>query len=244
MLEGEEVRLSSSSVGTLSVDLCGAAHNSTSSGTSHATAAPPTSSTTSSADGTPSAQRSSAPTSRSSNGAPCSPAPRASPRSSIASISTVTSCSSPPTRGVRPTSSITTSRSRTIRSGRVRSGNLVDRQITTELAAVYTRARGRRPCRNLGLGNQDDKRRTSSRSSCSSTRRQRARPSIADGRELDNDFKDNDSICVLAGPSAACTSRAQVATWALTLSIRRPELSELTPRRRHFLSSDVLPLRS
>lgn len=28
------------------------------------------------------------------------------------------------------------------------------------------------------------------------------------------------------GPSAACTWRAQVATWALTLSIRRPELSE------------------
>jgi hypothetical protein len=62
------------------------------------------------------------------------------------------------------------------------------------------RARDRRPCSSLGLGSQGDRRRTSSRSSCRSTRRQRARPSIADGRELDNCFTDCDSTRVLARP--------------------------------------------
>ena len=65
-------------------------------------------------------------------------------------------------------------------------------------AGRTARARDRRPCSSVGLGSQGDRRRTSSRSSCRSTRRQRARPSIADGRELDNCFMDCDSTRVLA----------------------------------------------
>jgi hypothetical protein len=65
-------------------------------------------------------------------------------------------------------------------------------------AGRTARARDRRPCSSFGLGSQGDRRRTPSRSSCRSTRRQRARPSIADGQELDNCFMDCDSTRVLA----------------------------------------------
>ena len=60
-------------------------------------------------------------------------------------------------------------------------------------AERIARACDSRPCSSLGRGSQDDRRQTSSRSSCRSARRQRARPSIADGRELDSDLRDDDS---------------------------------------------------
>lgn len=96
-------------------------------------------------------------------------------------------------------------------------------------AGQLARARSSRRCRSLGLGSQDDKPRTASR--------------IAAAQREDNELvhpsRTGENWTTASGtatvdrywrdPSAVCTSRAQVATWALTLSIRRPELSERDP---------------
>jgi hypothetical protein len=98
------------------------------------------------------------------------------------------------------------------------------------------RARDRRPCSSLGLGSQGDRRRTSSRSSCRSTRRQRARPSIADGRELDNCFTDCDSTRVLARSIHRLYIEGSGGDLGPHSFHPRSELSEPTLQHRHFLS--------
>jgi hypothetical protein len=102
------------------------------------------------------------------------------------------------------------------------------------------RARDRRPCSSLGLGSQGDRRRTSSRSSCRSTRRQRARPSIADGRELDNCFMDCDSTRVLARSIHRLYIEGSGGDLGPHSFHPRSELSEPTLQHRHFLSPGVV----
>ena len=108
-------------------------------------------------------------------------------------------------------------------------------------AGRTARARDRRPCSSVGLGSQGDRRRTSSRSSCRSTRRQRARPSIADGRELDNCFMDCDSTRVLARSIHRLYiegSGGNLSPHSFHPTVR---IIGATLQHRHFLSSDVVP---